>query len=113
MMWQLTIEVSAERAHVVELQTKLEAAHREIERAHRHERSAQAAYEAESAWATLQVKMLTQEHVVRRPQSTPFSPPWPYADHTSPCVLRRQHRAPPRALQFVSALRPRPSGSSR
>jgi hypothetical protein len=92
MVWQLTVEVSAEQAHVVELKTELEAVHCESERAHRRERSAQAAFEAESAWVALQVTMLTQEQEVTRCAARNL-PPSPLPGHllTTPTPKKKMY----------------------
>ena len=66
-VWQLTEELPAERAHSDEMRIELETSQRELKRALRREECGAAAVVVEGAWAGLQIKMMAQEHVVRRP----------------------------------------------
>ena len=66
-VWQLTEELRAERAHSDEMRIELETSQLELKRALRREECGAAAVVAEGAWAELQIKMMAQEHEVRRP----------------------------------------------
>jgi len=66
-VWKLTEELRAERAHSDEMRIELKTSQRELKRALRREECGAAAVVAEGAWAELQIKMMAQEHVVRRP----------------------------------------------
>ena len=66
-VWQLTEELPAERAHSDEMRIELETSQRELKRALRRKECGAAAVVVEGAWAGLQIKMMAQEHVVRRP----------------------------------------------
>jgi len=66
-VWQLTEEMRTERAHSDEMHIELETSQLELKRALRREECAAAAVIAEGAWAELQIKMMAQEHEVRRP----------------------------------------------
>ena len=66
-VWQLTEELRAERAHSDEMRIELETSQRELKRALRREECGAAAVVTEGAWAELQIKMMAQEHEVRRP----------------------------------------------
>jgi len=69
-VWQLTEELRAERAHSDEMRIELETSQRELKRALRREECGVAAVVAEGAWAELQIKIMAQEHEVRRPPNT-------------------------------------------
>jgi len=66
-VWQLTEELRAERAHSDEMRIELETSQRELKRALRREECGAAAVVAKGAWAELLIKMMAQEHEVRRP----------------------------------------------
>ena len=75
---QATSELRAERAHSDEMRIELETSQRELKRALRREECGAAAVVAEGAWAELRIKMMAQEHEVRRPpkrESRAPSPP--------------------------------------
>jgi len=87
-VWQLTEELRAERAHSDEMRIELETSQLELKRALRREECGAAAVVAEGAWAELQIKMMAQEHGVRRPPkresrdpSSPLLTPPPHPSH--------------------------------
>ena len=66
-VWQLTEELRAERAHSNKMRIELETSQCKLKRALCREECGAAAVVAEGAWAELQIKMMAQEHEVRRP----------------------------------------------